>query len=196
MSGNSFTGVIPQEFGGMTLLKSLDLSQNQLSDDIPEALTNLSFLGILKLSNNQLVGRIPQSGQFPTFQNSSFEGNLGLCGLPLSNPCSVSPAPSSPVHVDDLSHVDVILFLFIGLGFGVGFAAAILALFDHGREETIFVIQRCVLAAHRWLTRLNCPPAKRQCLVGLANSAAFPSRCFIAVNDEVESKQCYWSSYR
>jgi hypothetical protein len=28
--------------------------------------------------------------------------------------------------VGDSSHVDVILFLFVGLGFGVGFAAAIL----------------------------------------------------------------------
>nr|XP_051220990.1 receptor like protein 22-like [Lolium perenne] len=126
MSGNAFTGVIPPEFGGMTLLESLDLSQNQLSGDIPEALTNLSFLGILKLSNNQLAGRIPRSGQFSTFQNSSFEGNLALCGQPLSNPCGISPGPPSVAHVEKSSHVDVVLFLFVGLGFGVGFTAAIL----------------------------------------------------------------------
>jgi Leucine-rich repeat (LRR) protein len=126
MSGNAFTGVIPQEFGGMTLLESLDLSRNQLSGDIPEALTNLTFLGILNLSNNQLVGRIPKSTQFSTFQNRSFEGNPGLCGLPLPNPCGVSSAPPSQLHLQKSSDVDVVLFLFVGLGFGVGFAAAIL----------------------------------------------------------------------
>ncbi|KAM3346285.1 hypothetical protein ACQJBY_020708 [Aegilops geniculata] len=126
LSGNVFTGDIPQEFGRMTQLESLDLSQNQLSGDIPEALTNLTFLGILNLSSNQLVGRIPRSGQFATFQNNSFEGNLGLCGLPLFNPCDIRPTPPSVAHGEKSSHVDVILFLFVGLGFGIGFAAAIL----------------------------------------------------------------------
>ncbi|KAM3198065.1 hypothetical protein ACQJBY_073262 [Aegilops geniculata] len=137
MSGNAFTGDIPQEFGGMTQLESLDLSQNQLSGDIPEALTNLTFLGILNLSNNQLVGTIPRSGQFATFENSSFKGNLGLCGPPLSSPCGISPAPPSTAHADDSSHVGVVLFLFSGLGFGVGFAAAILMRW--GRIGKLFV---------------------------------------------------------
>jgi Leucine-rich repeat (LRR) protein len=126
LSSNAFTGDIPQELGRMTQLESLDLSQNQLSGDIPEELTNLTFLGILNLCNNQLVGRIPKSGQFSTFQNSSFEGNLGLCGPPLSNPCGISPFPPSAPNAEKLSHVNVVLFLFIGLGFCVGFAAAIL----------------------------------------------------------------------
>ncbi|EXC54609.1 hypothetical protein L484_001284 [Morus notabilis] len=38
----------------------------------------------LNLSKNQLTGPIPQERQFSTFLNSSFEGNLGLCGPPLS----------------------------------------------------------------------------------------------------------------
>ncbi|XP_037409362.1 receptor like protein 22-like [Triticum dicoccoides] len=126
MSGNAFTGVIPREFGGMTQLESLDLSKNHLFGDIPEGLTNLTFLGMLNLCDNQLVGTIPRSGQFATFETSSFEGNLGLCGLPLSNPCDIPPAPASAVHGEKSSHVDVILFLFTGLGFGIGFAAAIL----------------------------------------------------------------------
>uniref|UniRef100_A0ACD5VIF3 Uncharacterized protein n=1 Tax=Avena sativa TaxID=4498 RepID=A0ACD5VIF3_AVESA len=126
MSHNAFTGKIPAQLGGMTDLESLDLSCNELLGDIPQELTDLTFLGTLNLSQNQLLGKIPQSHQFSTFENTSFKGNLGLCGPPLSNPCGISPAPPSPVHVDDSSHVDVMLFLFVGLGFGIGFSMAIL----------------------------------------------------------------------
>nr|XP_051220980.1 receptor like protein 26-like [Lolium perenne] len=125
MSHNAFTGKIPAQLGGMTDLESLDLSCNQLSGGIPQELVDLTFLGTLNLSNNQLVGKVPQTHQFSTFENSSFEGNFGLCGPPLSNPCIVSPAPPSSVHMNDLSHVDVVLYLFVGLGFGIGFAIAI-----------------------------------------------------------------------
>lgn len=110
----------------MADLESLDLSCNQLSGEIPQELTDLTFLGTLNLSENQLVGKIPQLRQFFTFDKKSFEGNLGLCGLPLSNPCGVSHAPSNAAHAEKLSHVDVILFLFVGIGFGIGFAGTIL----------------------------------------------------------------------
>ncbi|KAL6658851.1 hypothetical protein ACP70R_002891 [Stipagrostis hirtigluma subsp. patula] len=125
---NAFTGRIPTQLGGMTVLESLDLSCNQLSGDIPQELTDLTFLDSLNLSNNHLVGKIPQAHQFSTFDSSSFEGNAGLCGPPLSKlPCGDSPyTPGVPdVHKSD-HHVDVVLFLFVGVGYGVGFAAAIL----------------------------------------------------------------------
>ncbi|KAM0906447.1 hypothetical protein ACQ4PT_016757 [Festuca glaucescens] len=125
MSHNAFKGKILAHLGSMTDLESLDLSCNQLSGGIPQELADLTFLGMLNLSNNQLVGKVPQTHQFSTFENSSFEGNFGLCGPPLSNPCMVSPAPPSPVHMNDSSHVDVVLYLFVGLGFGIGFAIAI-----------------------------------------------------------------------
>jgi hypothetical protein len=126
MSHNAFTGNIPAKLGNMAALESLDLSFNKLSGKIPPELTNLTFLSILNLSKNQLVGKIPQSRQFSTFENSSFAANLGLCGPPLPNTCGFSSAPTSPVHVEKSSDVDVVLFLLVGLGFGVGFAAAIL----------------------------------------------------------------------
>ncbi|CAO2189888.1 unnamed protein product [Urochloa humidicola] len=127
MSHNAFTGSIPDELGGMTALESLDLSCNQLSGEIPQELSGLTFLDVLNLSDNHLVGKIPQSRQFSTFGNSSFEGNAGLCGPPLSKlPCGASPHTPGPDQVSNLHHVDVVLFLFVGLGFGVGFAAAVL----------------------------------------------------------------------
>ncbi|KAK7828363.1 receptor-like protein 33 [Quercus suber] len=87
LSSNSFTGPIPSCFGNLTELQSLDLSQNKFLGEIPQQLTSLTFLAYLNLSHNQLIGPIPQGRQFGTFQNSSFEGNLRLCGFPLSKKC-------------------------------------------------------------------------------------------------------------
>ncbi|AQK41746.1 Cf2-like protein [Zea mays] len=130
LSHNNFIGNIPAQLGSLTDLESLDLSCNQLLGEIPQELTDLTFLATLNLSDNDLVGRIPQSRQFSTFGSSSFGGNPRLCGPPLSEfPCGASPSPYTPsaqlVHRSSPNSFDVVLFLFIGLGFGVGFAAAI-----------------------------------------------------------------------
>ncbi|KAG0531485.1 hypothetical protein BDA96_04G027000 [Sorghum bicolor] len=131
MSRNAFNGHIPPQLGSITALESLDLSSNMLSGEIPQELADLTFLSTLNLSNNQLDGRIPQSHQFDTFQESSFDGNAGLCGPPLSKKCGPSDIPSE-THLKNSSHgVDVALFLFVGVGFGVGFAAAILLRLDY-----------------------------------------------------------------
>ncbi|KAH0939936.1 hypothetical protein HID58_007397, partial [Brassica napus] len=87
LSSNGFTGDIPSSFGNQSQLESLDLSNNKLSGSIPPSLGDLSSLSYIKVSNNQLHGPIPQSTQFQTQSASSFEGNLGLCGLPLSEKC-------------------------------------------------------------------------------------------------------------
>ncbi|KAM4108331.1 hypothetical protein ACB094_03G037000 [Castanea mollissima] len=94
LSSNSFTGHIPSSLGNLTELESLDLSRNKLLGEIPYQLLSLTFLAYLNLSNNQLMGLIPQGGQFWTFDNSSFEGNLGLWGPPLSKKCGHSEIPT------------------------------------------------------------------------------------------------------
>ncbi|KAL4298613.1 hypothetical protein S245_057996 [Arachis hypogaea] len=88
LSHNSLVGHIPQSLGNLTNLESLDLSSNMLIGDIPNELTNLNFLEVLNLSQNQLVGPIPRGKQFNTFSNDSYEGNMGLCGWPLSVECN------------------------------------------------------------------------------------------------------------
>uniref|UniRef100_A0ACD5VBA8 Uncharacterized protein n=2 Tax=Avena sativa TaxID=4498 RepID=A0ACD5VBA8_AVESA len=134
MSYNNFTGQIPYQFSKLTHLESLDLSWNQLSGEIPRELTSLTSLEWLNVSYNNLSGRIPQGNQFLTFSDSSFEGNMGLCGPPLSRHCdtpdSIAPTTALSRTESDSLWEDklgvILLFAFVGLGFGVGFALSFL----------------------------------------------------------------------
>jgi hypothetical protein len=105
----------------------LDLSSNELTGVIPQGLASLDFLGMLNLSDNNLEGRIPGSPHFLGFSNSSFVRNDGLCGPPLSKKCSNATTPNTTVCCPSKDKpADVMLFLFAGLGFGVGFAVIII----------------------------------------------------------------------
>ncbi|RVW37548.1 Receptor-like protein 12 [Vitis vinifera] len=90
----------PTSLANLTLLEALDLSQNKLSREIPQQLVQLTFLAYFNVSHNHLTGPIPQGKQFATFPDTSFDGNPGLCGSPLSRACGNSeaspPAPSTP----------------------------------------------------------------------------------------------------
>uniref|UniRef100_A0A0D9UX33 non-specific serine/threonine protein kinase n=1 Tax=Leersia perrieri TaxID=77586 RepID=A0A0D9UX33_9ORYZ len=100
LSHNDFIGQIPSQLSSLAQLESLDLSWNRLSGEIPPELTSLTSLAWLNISYNNLTGRIPQGNQFVSFSNSSFEGNVNLCGKPLSKQCdtpgSTPPSASAP----------------------------------------------------------------------------------------------------
>ncbi|XP_017985362.1 PREDICTED: receptor-like protein 12 [Theobroma cacao] len=96
LSHNYLVGHIPPSFGNLINLEWLDLSSNKLDGKIPEQLLNLTMLSSLNLSKNELVGHIPEGKQFNTFENSSYEGNTGLCGFPLSRDCSSNEAQQPP----------------------------------------------------------------------------------------------------
>jgi hypothetical protein len=126
LSHNSLTGHIQSSIGMLTYLESLDLSSNFLTGRIPVQLADLTFLGVLNLSHNKLEGPIPSRNQFDTFNASSFEGNLGLCGFPILKECNNDEAPPlqpSNFHDGDDSAFfgDGFGWKAVAIGYGCGF---------------------------------------------------------------------------
>ncbi|CAN1168378.1 Receptor-like protein 6 [Linum perenne] len=107
LSHNAFSGQIPSEFGNLSNVESLDLSHNKLTGQIPNELTGLTFLSCMDLSYNNLVGRIPTGTQFQSFDNTSFGGNLDLCGQPLSKSCTDPPTLSGIIVSHEKSSIRI-----------------------------------------------------------------------------------------
>ncbi|KAG2573486.1 hypothetical protein PVAP13_7KG256200 [Panicum virgatum] len=155
LSRNAFTGEIPAELGRLSQVESLDLSWNNLTGEIPQSLASLTALEWLNLSYNDLSGSIPPGTQFSTFPSSSFQGgNRGLYGCPLPVRCNLTRPPSAtkappPLHMPggESAHHSfqvVVLCLFVGAGFGLGFALAIVLQVVCSRR-----------GARKWLCRAN-----------------------------------------
>ncbi|GFZ21191.1 receptor like protein 7 [Actinidia rufa] len=126
LSHNTLTSHIPSRLGDLANLESLDLSSNQLVGKIPNQLTSLTFLEVLNLSQNHLDGRIPTGKQFDTFDNSSYAGKSGLCGLPLSKECG-NNQPKVPPRVarqqeDDSDFASGFTWKVMVMGYGCGMA--------------------------------------------------------------------------
>jgi hypothetical protein len=107
------------------------LSSNKFTGDIPFQLAEgLTFLSVFNLSFNQLVGKIPQIKQFGTFLETSYEGNIGLCGFPLKEKCTrEEPGLSLPTSKETHSNSRINAidwnFLSAELGFIFGFGIII-----------------------------------------------------------------------
>ncbi|KAG6658638.1 hypothetical protein CIPAW_04G175600 [Carya illinoinensis] len=128
-SNNALFGHIPSSLANLTNLESLDLSQNNLIGEIPLQLAQLTFLAFFKVFNNRLTGPIPHGNQFDTFPNSSFNGNLGLCGKPLSKACGDSLPTPDPTLMFEGNQDGVSPFEFgwkvVAIGYGCGFVVGI-----------------------------------------------------------------------
>jgi len=146
LSHNRLTGHIPQSIGNLSYLESLDLSSNMLTGVIPSELTNLNGLEVLDLSNNHLAGEIPQGKQFNTFLNDSYQGNLELCGFPLSKICG--PEHNSPPSSNESWSEERFGFGWepVAIGYGCGFVIGIgigYCMFLIGKPGWLVMIFRC-----------------------------------------------------
>ncbi|KAJ4891514.1 receptor like protein 27 [Raphanus sativus] len=119
LSNNGFTGHIPLSLENVTELESLDLSRNKLSGTIPKGLERLSFLAYISVAHNQLKGEIPQGPQFSGQAESSFEGNAGLCGLPLQGTC-FAPPTQQPEEEDEEEEESFLNWKAVVIGYGPG----------------------------------------------------------------------------
>ncbi|XP_071688506.1 receptor-like protein 49 [Rutidosis leptorrhynchoides] len=128
LSNNHLTGYVLPSLGNLKNLESLDLSHNELSGKIPQELLQLGFLAMFNVSFNHLEGRVPSGNQFNTFENHSYVGNPLLCGQPLSIDCQGSTTSTNP-HTSDENESflsgDVIVWVFILTGFGIGLVIGI-----------------------------------------------------------------------
>jgi len=124
LSHNSLIGYIQPSLGNLTNLESLDLSSNLFAGRIPPQLVDLTFLQVLNLSYNHLEGPIPQGKQFNTFENGSYEGNLGLCGFPLQAKCNEGEGqqpPPSNFEKEDSMFEEGFGWKAVAMGYGCGF---------------------------------------------------------------------------
>ncbi|XP_075647497.1 receptor like protein 22-like [Castanea sativa] len=129
LSNNVLTGFIPSSLSTLTNLEVLDLSQNMLVGEIPPQLVELTFLSFLNVSYNNLTGPIPQGKQFLTFQNNSFDGNVELCGSPLSKRCASSEDSPTPPSNFEANQGFEFSFEFgwkvVAMGYGCGFIVGV-----------------------------------------------------------------------
>ncbi|KHN37240.1 LRR receptor-like serine/threonine-protein kinase GSO1 [Glycine soja] len=126
LSRNNLSGEIPSRIGNLRSLESLDLSRNHISGRIPSSLSEIDDLGKLDLSHNSLSGRIPSGRHFETFEASSFEGNIDLCGEQLNKTCpgdgdqTTAEHQEPPVNGDDSFFYEG-LYMSLGIGYFTGF---------------------------------------------------------------------------
>ncbi|XP_061367775.1 receptor-like protein EIX2 [Gastrolobium bilobum] len=127
LSENNLTGVIPSNIGHMQMLESLDLSKNHLYGRMPSSFSNLTFLSYMNLSCNNLSGKIPVSTQLQSFDASTYEGNNGLCGSPLTNHCpgdvvsTTGSTDKNGTNEDEDELITIGFYICLGFGFCVGF---------------------------------------------------------------------------
>ncbi|KAJ4903216.1 receptor like protein 41 [Raphanus sativus] len=152
LSNNAFTGRIPLSLSNLSKLESLDLSSNQLSGTIPNGIGSLSFLAYINVSHNQLKGEIPQGTQITGQAKSSFEGNAGLCGLPLQETCFGSNAsPTQQRGEEDKKEEHVLNWKAVVIGYGPGLLLG------------IAIAQFIASYKPEWLAKIIGPNKRRNC---------------------------------
>ncbi|XP_059284724.1 receptor-like protein EIX2 [Lycium ferocissimum] len=138
LSGNELVGEIPAEITSLVGLLGLDLSTNNLTGSIPLKIGQLRAINFLDLSINGLSGKIPTS-----FSQLSHLGVLNLSYNNLSA-CLGDELPHDPKLNGDSEeqHEDEFISAGIYIGVGTGFVFGFWGSFlEHNLD--IFVIKPC-----------------------------------------------------
>ncbi|KAH0784056.1 hypothetical protein KY290_003654 [Solanum tuberosum] len=164
LSHNVLEGHIPASFQNLSVLESLDLSSNKISGAIPPQLASLTFLAVLNLSQNHLVGCIPKGKQFDTFENSSYQGNDGLRGLPPSRDCGRDdrvPQETIPVELDQEEEEEdspMISWQAVLMGYGCGLVIGLSVIYIMlSTQYPTWFWRMVVELEHRITTRMKMP---------------------------------------
>ncbi|KAK1561088.1 hypothetical protein Q3G72_034301 [Acer saccharum] len=160
LSHNSLSGSIPESFSNLTNIESLDLSYNKLRGRIPPQLTQLNSLAIFNVSFNNLSGQVPDKGQFGSFVESSYGGNLDLCGPQIKRSCGSSepttPSGAGEEEEEDESAIDMVSFywsLFASYVTTIMGFVLILWLNSYWRKQWFCFIDACVISCYCWILR-------------------------------------------
>ncbi|PQM43129.1 putative LRR receptor-like serine/threonine-protein kinase [Prunus yedoensis var. nudiflora] len=117
----------------ISIFTLIDFSSNNFSGPIPKEIGEFKSLRVLNLSGNAFIGEIPSSiptsNQFSTFPPSSFTGNKGLWGFPLTvdNKAGFPPPPTVNGRPPNSGHHHEVNWDLISaeIGFIAGFGVAI-----------------------------------------------------------------------
>ncbi|KAH1206837.1 Receptor-like protein EIX2 [Glycine max] len=146
LSRNNLSGEIPSQIGNLGSLESLDLSRNHISGRIPSSLSEIDDLGKLDLSHNSLSGRIPSGRHFETFEASSFEGNIDLCGEQLNKTCPGDGDQTTVEHQEPLVNGDDSVFYEgLNISLGIGYKAHIDSSFGFSSKIQNLYLGNCSL---------------------------------------------------
>ncbi|KAK4432123.1 Leucine-rich repeat receptor-like tyrosine-protein kinase PXC3 [Sesamum alatum] len=135
LSSNHLRGHLPEELGRLDKLVSLDVSNNQLSGSIPSALKGMLSLIEVNFSNNHFTGPIPSFIPFQKSLNSSFLGNKGLCGEPLSISCGGLDDSSRDAYHHKVSYRIVLAVIGSGLAVFASVTVVVLLFMMRERQE-------------------------------------------------------------
>ncbi|WMV06789.1 hypothetical protein MTR67_000174 [Solanum verrucosum] len=156
LSHNVLEGHIPASLQNLSVLESLDLSSNKISGEIPQQLVSLTSLEVLNLSHNHLVGCIPKGKQFDTFENSSYQGNDGLRGLPLSKHCVSDDQATTPAELDQEEDSPMISWQAVLMGYGCGLVIGLSIIYIMlSTQYPIWFLRLVVQLEHRITTRMK-----------------------------------------
>ena len=93
-------------------------------DQFLGVLTQIYWLNVLDLSHNHLTGKIPTSTQLQSFNASSYEDNLDLCGPAIEKFCidgRPTQKPNVEVQEDEYSLFSREFYMSMAFGFVMSF---------------------------------------------------------------------------